>query len=463
MESADYKGKNVLVLGLGRFGGGVGVTRFLAKSGAHVRVSDAASAAELQSSINQLKDYTIDYRLGSNQESDLDNIDLVVVNPVFAPTHPFIKIIEKRGIEQTTEVNIFFQLCQGKIIAVIGTNGKETVVKLIEAMLKNANKEVVVGGNIGASLLSQLDEIGTQTWVVFELSSFQLHRLRSILRRPEIAVYCNIQPDHLQWHGNLDNYINDKCVALVGQGKEGVAVINVDDPILRRVSEQVEGNLIPTSLSFIERGVYVQNNQIIANLSGKKVTLSPTELKIPGRHNLSNAVLAAAVAYSCGANPQSIQSALAHFNGVAHALEFVAEIKGVKYYNDSAATNPTATIAALESFDQPIWLIVGGFDKQIDYTPVAKIISQKTKGVATIGQLTQSLASLIESFSGTTQIERAGNLSHALAWANQRAQAGGCVVLSPSTSSYDQYNNLEERGEEFVRLVKKLVNQKAGS
>lgn len=451
---STFHGKKVLILGLGRFGGGVGVTRFLAKEGAILRVADNASADALKDSIAQLAGYTIDYRLGPHTPDMLDNIDYVVVNPAFAPHHPFIKEIEKRGIIQTTEVNIFFERCKGILIGIIGTNGKETVMRIADDILRTMGKKVVVGGNIGTSLLDMLDTITSDTCVLFELSSFQLHRLTWIHRRPDIAVYCNITPDHIEWHGNLDAYIADKYVALHGQGEHGVAIINVDDPILRRESVRyVEGVRIDVSIHEKTNGVYVLEKRIVGERDGKSIDLSPTDLKIVGNHNLSNAVCAAAIGLYFGADASVIGPVLTHFRGVEHALEYVDCVDGIEFYNDSAATNPDATSAALASFTRPIILIIGGYDKQIDWDGVLSAIAQQVKAVATIGQLTDPFADALHRLNPSLPVHRAHTLDKAFSWCVDNATRGEVVLLSPSTSSYDQYRNLEQRGDEFKKYV----------
>jgi len=453
-EAQSFKGKHVLVLGLGKFGGGVGVTQYLVKEGARIRVSDSATREELSHSIDQLKDCDIEYRFGPHLPEILDGIDCVVVNPAFAPHNPFIAEIAKRGIPQTTEVNIFFERCKGTIIGVIGTNGKETIVRLADALLSKLGKKVVVGGNIGASLLDLLDTITSDTLVLFELSSFQLHRLQWITRRPGIAVYCNITPDHLEWHGTLEKYISDKCVALRGQGERGVTILNVDDPILRRVSDHdVEGICIRTSTHTTHADIYVEHGKIVGNTDGKISDLSPTDLKIVGEHNLSNAVLAAAIGFYFGADASIIGPTLTSFRGVPYALEYVDTVEGIQFYNDSAATNPEATYAALASFPTSIYLIVGGYDKHIEWTGITTAIAQKVKGVATIGQLTDTFADAIHSTNPSLPLDRSHTLKKAFAWCTRHAHGGDIVVLSPATSSYDQYRNLEQRGDEFKRHV----------
>lgn len=454
----DYRNKSVLVLGLGRFGGGVGVARYLAENGAKVRVSDLLKKDDLSQSIQQLSEYSIDYRLGGHNVQDLESIDLVVVNSAIPPTNSFLKEIGKKNIPITTEVNIFFENCPAKIIAVIGTNGKETVVRLIDNILTKAKINHFVGGNIGLSLLGELEKMNSGDYVIFEISSFQLHRLRLIKRRPDIVVLTNIQADHLDWHGNMSSYIDDKLVALQGQGKDGFAIINCDNQFLEENLDKVEGKLIKTRLKDMDEGVFVKNGLIIAKFSEGEEVLSTTRLSVPGQHNIENALSASAVGYVLGLHREIIEPALISYTGVENALELVGRKDGIVFYNDSEATNPDATIAGLNSFNKPIWLIAGGFNKKIDYTPLVKVIAEKVVGLATIGQLTDSLANEVSQMNRSVTVFKAETLQKAYNWIMSKIGDDGVILLSPGSSSYDQYKNLEQRGEEFRDLVKKDLN-----
>lgn len=455
----NFTGKNVLIFGLGKFGGGVGVTKYLTTRGAKIRVVDEAPPEKLQESINRIDNPTTSYHFGPPTTNQLEGIDLVVVNSAIPPHHPFLIEIEKKDIPQTTEVNIFFEQCKGKIIGVIGTNGKETVVKLVEAILKRSNAKVFIGGNIGKSLLEDVEKIAPSDWVVFELSSFQLYRLSWIKKRPKIIVYTNIQPDHLEWHGALKAYIAAKFAALVGQGSAGVAIFNIDDPYLREGMAKAEGRVVTVSQARSDADIRIKNNNIIAREGEKEINLSPAELKIIGKHNLLNAMLAAAVGYIVGAKKEAISPALTQFPGVEHALEFVAEINGLTFINDSAAANPDATMAALNSFTKPIWLIAGGYDKKIDLNDLSQMIAEKVEGIATIGQLTNPLADLVDRQNPAIKLLRAGDLQTAFKWCATQAEKESIVLLSPASSSYDQFTNLEQRGDIFKDLVAKFGNE----
>lgn len=454
----DYNDKTVLVLGLGRFGGGVGVAKYLVKNGANVRVGDILDRTDLRESIDKLSGYEIDYRLGGHNSIDLDGVDLVVVNSAISPTNSFVQEVEKKNIPITTEVNIFFENCLGKIIAVVGTNGKETVVRFISEILKRAKIKHFIGGNIGVSLLDKILIIKPDDYVVFEISSFQLHRLRLIKRRPEIVVMTNIQEDHLDWHGNMEAYIEDKLVALEGQGEDGLAIINYDNDHLRDNLNKVEGKLIKTSLEVLTEGVFVRGGQIVAKSSEGEEILSTTHLSIPGQHNIENALSASAVGYALGLDRGVIELALTSCTGTKNVLELVGQRGGWFFYNDSEATNPEATIAALNSFDRPVWLIAGGFDKKIDYSSLTQVISQKVTGLATIGQLTSKLADDVLDLNPKLVVCRAETLQVAYNWIMSKIDSNAIILLSPGSSSYDQYKNLEERGEEFRKLVRESLN-----
>lgn len=453
------KGKNVLVLGLGRFGGGVEVVKFLINNNAKVRVSDSSNPQFLSDSINNLKDFPVEFRFGPHREEDLGGIDLVVVNPAITLHHPYLTLIANKKIPITTEVNLFFERCRGKIIAVTGTNGKETVINLIAQILIKMGQKVLIGGNIGHPLINQLDQISKGTQVIFELSSFQLERLKLIKKRPEIAIITNIFSDHLDWHSSQANYIDAKFEIFNGQKPTDLAIVNIDDPIIAENISRIKSRLVKVSSTGGQADVGVKNNQIVALANGQAEILSSTNLTLPGRHNLENVALACACAWELGAGQRDIEPVVTNFVGVKNALEFLGSKNGIDYFNDSEATNPQATIAAINSFDRPTWIILGGYDKKIDYQPMLKLIAKKACGVAIIGQLADQFSRWLSAAKSPVKFINAKNLATAFSWIQENSKSGEIVLLSPGTSSYDQYKNLGERAEEFKKLVSEVPSE----
>lgn len=424
----NVKGKNVLVMGLGSFGGGVGVTEWLVDEGADVTVTDLKTANDLKSSIDQLRvgGLRVNFILGKHDSDSIKKADLIVVNPAIKPDSPYLKIASKHRVTITTEMNLFLERCSAKVIGVTGTNGKGTVVKMVElalrAGLESRTTKVWVGGNIGVSLLNDLDRIKKNDVVVLELSSFQLAWLPIIKYSPHIAVVVNIAPDHLDWHKTMRAYIGAKENIVRYQTKTDIAVLNWTDANVRKLKT---------------RGTVI-----------KIKSAARIKLKVPGKHNKLNAAIARAVVRLFGVKALSINNQLSNFEGMPNALEYVRAAKGVKYYNDSEATTAQATIAALQSFNKKVILIIGGYDKKVSLWHLVSAIKQHTKQVYTIGATGPKIHELLKQ--NTVQ---SGTLEKAVGLIKKSAKKGDIVLLSPAAASYDQFKNLQERGETFKRLV----------
>lgn len=426
----NVKGKKVLVMGLGRFGGGVSVTKWLVEQGAEVTVSDLKTAEQLSESVQKLNGLKLKWILGKHDSRVLKNSDLVVVNPAVKPDSPYLKMASKWRVPLTTEINLFMERCPAKIIGITGTNGKETVSRMAYAILnskaKSQKSKIWLGGNIGKSLLPDLDRIKSDDLVILELSSFQLAWLPIINKSPDVAVVVNIAPDHLDWHKTMRGYLDTKRNIVRFQKRDDFAVLNWRDKNVQKIAKGAKANLVK-----VQRPL-------------KQLTL-----RVAGDHNRMNATLAAEVGRLFGVSPSAILHVLSSFPGIEHALEYVGARDGVKFYNDSAATTPEATIAALNSFDQPVILIAGGYDKKINLKPLLGPIKERSSRVILIGQTGRVLHKLIP---GSIH---AGVLDQAVFFAKSVAASGDIVLLSPAAASYDQFENLEERGRLFKQLVLK--------
>ena len=440
-------------MGLGKFGGGVGATRWLVEQGAHVTVTDLKTKDELKESLNKLKGLKINFILGKHDSRVLKNSDLVVVNPAVKPDSPYLKMASKWRIPLTTEINLFMEHCPAKIIGVTGTNGKESVARMIYQILETRDKrqgKVWLGGNIGKSLLPELNSIKPNDLVILELSSFQLAWLPIIKKSPDIAVVVNITPDHLDWHKTMQAYLEAKKNILRFQKKNDFAVLNWRDKNVQKIAKGARANLIK-----IQRPLTGLTSR--RPDGGRDTDPKASVLTIPGDHNLMNATLAAEVARLFGISLSRISNKLVSFPGVPHALEYVGERKGVKFYNDSAATTPEATIAALNSFSRPVILIAGGYDKKLNLRPLVKPIKQRVSRVILIGQTGKVLHGLIPSS------VHVGTLDQAVAIAKSLAAPGDSVLFSPAAASYDQFENLEERGRLFKEMVLKSNGMKVNN
>jgi len=427
-------GKRVTVMGLGHFGGGVAAARWLARRGARVTVTDRAEETALADSLAALRDVPIDtLALGGHREEHFRRADLVVVNPAVRPGNPWVRIAEEAGAWVTSEIELLLTQCPAPVVGVTGTNGKSTTAAMIAAMLRVAGRRVWLGGNIGVSLLEQLDAMRGDDRVVLELSSFQLARLGPAVSMPEVAVVTGCSPNHLDWHPDYAHYIAAKQRILTGQSTDSAAILNTSDAEVSTWRPTVRGRLVPCALA---------------------EEVPP--LSVPGKHNRTNAACAMAAAMAAGCPPAAARRALASFRPLPGRLEQIAEIAGRCIYNDTAATTPESTIAALETMDDPLWLLAGGADKGVPFDRLAETIARRCRGVAFFGsvgdRLLESLAAT-EAHLPATGVE---TMSESLDWCWRRSDPGHAILLSPACASTDQFRNYRDRGEKFAAMVGRL-------
>ncbi|MDE2887939.1 MAG: UDP-N-acetylmuramoyl-L-alanine--D-glutamate ligase [Gemmatimonadota bacterium] len=445
-------GRRVLVMGLGLFGGGVGAVRFLCKEGARVTVTDLRPAEALRESLKALDTLPVVYRLGGHEAADFRAADLIVANPGVPRSSPFLKDAGKRGIPVTTEICLFAERCKAPVVGITGSSGKTTTTSLAGEMIRRRYPRTMVGGNIGGSLLNELDEITADTRVVLELSSFQLDRLTEMKWSPQTAVVTNFAPNHLDIHGSLEVYKRAKRQIVAHQDVRDVAVLNGDDPEVRRWSG--DGRRIVFSAQPASRAdVYLVDGEIRHRIGGFEKTVCPAgEVALPGKHNLSNALAASGAALSNGVAESDIAAVLRTFKGLSHRLERVAEIRGVTYYNDSIATSPDRTQVALSALPPGLVLIAGGYDKGLAFSTLGRQIGRRVSHLVLMGQTSDAIAASVPAGS-TTRILRADSLDDAVSAAAKRAAPGSTVLFSPASASYDRFRNFTERGDRFRQLV----------
>ncbi|HXY33450.1 MAG TPA: UDP-N-acetylmuramoyl-L-alanine--D-glutamate ligase [Planctomycetaceae bacterium] len=457
LPALELAGCKVTVMGLGRFGGGLGAVRFLAARGAHVTVTDLLTAEELAEPLAQLTDCPVEaFHLGGHVEEDFVDADLIVVNPAVPPTSPFLARAREACVLLTSEMSLFWQFNRGRTIGVTGSNGKSTTAAMTHAILQAAGIPSRLGGNIGTSLLPEIDDIGPEEWSVVELSSFQLNDLDRLPASPNISVVTNFTPNHLDWHGSLADYRRCKQSILRWQTPDDVAVVNLDDADVRAW---------PTfgrRLGFGCRdagcdGIFERGPEHVLRLDGSQRRFPMREwISLPGRHNLSNAMAAACAAVAAGSDLEAVRRGLKSYRSLPHRLEFVAEVQGRRFYNDSLATTPESAVVGLEAFQQPVVLLAGGYDKQIDLTPLAQAIVRRAKAAALIGQTADLLACLLEEHADEADeppTRECDSFEGAFAWAVSQSEPGDVVLLSPGCASYDWFRNYAERGRRFVELV----------
>ncbi|MBM3264594.1 MAG: UDP-N-acetylmuramoyl-L-alanine--D-glutamate ligase [candidate division Zixibacteria bacterium] len=458
---SSYTGLRVTVLGLGLFSGGVATARFFARHGAQVTVTDRKPAEKLQPSIDALAGLPIRFVLGEHREGDMLAADLLVVGPAVQDDSPYFRLALAHGIPVTTEMNIFFDRCPAPIVGVTGSNGKTTTTSLIAAFCRARDARSVVGGNIGHSLLDEIDAISPDTTVVLELSSFQLHRLAWIGRSPHVAVVTNLSPNHLDWHGTYEAYTEAKRQIVRFQTAADTAVLNADDPELRRWADDSAGRVLWFGLDAqIREGAAVYNGAIVFRDGMREHSICPVDtIRIPGRHNLANTLAAVAGACACGIEPAALAPVLAEFRGVVHRLERVRELDGVRYYNDSASTTPESAVTALRAFDDPVVLIAGGYDKGMPFDAMAAEAMRRARAVVLIGVAAETIEKALAASGGPLPVvAHAATLKEAVRRSQQLACPGDTVVLSPGCASYDMFVNFEDRGQQFKTEVEGLVS-----
>ena len=450
----DLSNCRVTVMGLGAFGGGAAAVRFLCERGAVVRVSDQRTSEQLAPTIESLKEVAgIDWRLGGHDWSHFSDADFVVVNPAVTPQNP---ILQRLGVEQipvTSELSMFWLLNRGRVVAVTGSNGKSTTTALTHSLIAASGQQCWLGGNIGRSLLPHVDEISNDDVVVLEVSSFQLEQLNSIHARPSVAIVTNFSPNHLDWHGTLDSYRSAKQALLRWQTADDWCVLNATDRDVTHWEHQSRclrfGTSTDRHAAWLESGV--ASVRIDGTLT--KVAVSG-KLRLRGQHNQDNALAAIAAALLMNVDATSIERGLREFEPLPHRLQLVAEASGRRFFNDSIATTPESAMAGLNSFDEPIVLLAGGYDKQVDLCDFARSIAQRVKAVALLGQTAEALNGVIERERNELPRLIAGSFAEAFEWATAQTSPGDVVLLSPGCASYGWFRSFEHRGQVFADLAR---------
>jgi len=452
----DLNGAQVTVMGLGRFGGGVGAVRFLTSRGARVTVTDLLGAEELAEPLSQIADCPVEaYHLGGHVENDFVDTDLVVVNPAIPPTNPFLARARDNAVPLTSEMSLFWQFHRGRTLGVTGSNGKSTTTAMTHSILQAARIESRLGGNIGRSLLPEADQIGPHEWAVLELSSFQLEDLNRLPASPNVAVVTNFTPNHLDWHGCLSEYRRAKQSILRWQTPDDAAILNQDDADVCAWPTFGRSCWFGTK-DLGREGIFQRGRQHVLRFDGREEVFPLVEwVTLPGRHNLHNAMAAGCAAIVAGADLEAVRVGLKGYRPLPHRMEFVGEVAGRRFYNDSLATTPESAIAALEAFSEPIVILAGGYDKQIDLTEMADAIAQRAKAAALMGQTAELLACLLESHpeAGGLSMRECHSFEEAFQWAAGQSEPGDVVLLSPGCASYDWFRNYAERGRKFAELA----------
>jgi UDP-N-acetylmuramoylalanine--D-glutamate ligase len=446
----ELKGKRILVVGAGK--SGLAVSHFLAGKGAFAVLADSNIPPCPSGELEQLEGAGVVLSLGGYPEVRSHTFDMVVLSPGVPLTEEPAKSAMKYGIALTGELELAYLFATAPIVAITGTNGKTTTTTLIGEIFKKAGRETLVGGNIGLPLVTEVERYGPEAVIVAEVSSFQLETIRSF--KPRVAVILNITPDHLDRHGNMAGYTATKARIFENQGAGDYTVLNYDNPQTAGLGDSTCGRKIFFSTrQIIKPGVYVKDGEIMSDLDGSPEAICrAAEIGIPGAHNLENALAAVAATKVAGVGNDIIAGVLREFKGVSHRLEFVAEINGVKYINDSKGTNPDASIKALEAYTEPVVLIAGGKNKGSDFGEFAAKVKERVRVLVVLGQSAELIADAARA-KGFDNIQKADDFEEAVVLAHQAARDGEIVLLSPACASWDMFKSYEERGDLFKKIV----------
>jgi len=427
---------------------GIAAARVLADLGGCVTITDKKPIQELESQITMLRNAAVSIEAGGHPERLFLESDLIVLSPGVPKILPLLQA-QRHGVTIISELELAWQISNAPYIGITGTNGKSTVTTLVGLMLEKAGRQVLVAGNIGNALTDHVHELKTREWIVAELSSFQLEDIHEF--RPKIGAILNLTQDHLDRYHTLEEYGEAKARVFMNQRKDDFLILNFDDPLVKSYANQTQATVVPFSrLLRFNPGACVHEGFVTFN--GKRICRTD-EIRIQGVHNLENALAAAAISLSAGADKDAVAEVLREFSGLEHRLEFVREKNGVRYINDSKGTNVGAVIKSVESFHEPVILIAGGYDKGSDFSPLYSLFKEKVKLLILIGKAADKMQQALDS---ATETIRANTLEEAVQRASQKASSGDVVLLSPACASFDMFKDFEDRGKQFKEAVRNL-------
>lgn len=438
-----------IIVGLGREG--IALARYLSQHGQQVTITDAKPAERLQAEMAQLGDLPVSYALGGHPAQVLDSADVIYISAgVRRDLPPFAG---RTNI--SSETALFFEHFPGRIVGITGSAGKTTTTTLIGQMLEQGPRRVFVGGNIGRPLITEVDGMDGEDLAVLELSSFQLEYLE---RSPQIALVTNITPNHLDRHPSMQSYIDAKANIVSHQSSSDVAILNAADAESSALAARTPARV----LRWNGRDAFLRDDRLLLRGHDSEYEICRAgELQIPGRHNVDNVLAASLAAFVSGISPQAIRDVAIRFKGVQHRLQLVRELNGVAFYNDSIATAPERTLAALAVFERPIVLVAGGRDKHLPMETLADVATRKVKTAVLVGEAAGLLQDAFEAAkerngAARPSIQQVGDFKEAVQAAYGAAEPGDVVLLSPACTSYDMFKDFEERGRTFVELVQRL-------
>lgn len=452
----NYKNKNIVVIGLGI--SGISIVKLLNKLEANIIILDSKNKEELREGLSSIEE--IDYKLLEDTEQlEGLEIDLVVKSPGVAPYSEEVKYFKQKEIALITDIELAYNISQSlggrRFIAITGTNGKTTTTSLVGKILKDAGINTYVVGNIGVGILDYILESTKEDVFLIEVSSFQLNNVNKF--RPDISLILNLSPDHIDWHGSYEDYIGAKKNIFKKQRSKDITIFNSDDKILGGLREEVGGKLVEFSVdNELEEGIFIKDNKIVMKFDNNAIELMEIEeVPLPGKHNLENVLSAILIAHYMGVDENIIVDSVKGFKAIEHRLEYVDQVDGVKFYNDSKGTNIESSVKAIEAIDSPIVLLAGGYDKKIEFDEFINKFNNKIKHMILMGE---SKAKIIDAakrnnFSNYTVVS---DMTEAVDLAVEISDKGDNVLLSPACASWGMYKSYEERGRDFKEKVYSL-------
>jgi len=453
-NAKEMQGKNILIVGMGN--SGKAAAQAMVKLGANVFVQDSKSEDEVDPQLlTFLNDRSVKCYLGCRPE-DMSVFDMLILSPGVSPDLKFIKEVQNSGAEIIGELEIAYRVGKGNYVAITGTNGKTTTTTLVGEIYKAAGKKTYVVGNIGVAVISKALSAEDDSWLITETSSFQLETIKDF--KPQISAILNLTPDHLDRHKTMENYGKAKAAVFKNQEADQYCVINYDDEMCMKLAENCRARVVPFSRKCtLKFGAYVDGDTIIIKDADGKITeiCRVAELKIPGSHNLENALAASAIAYFEGIEPDVISETLREFRGVEHRIELCGEIDEIRFVNDSKGTNPDAAIKAIEAMKENILLIAGGYDKNASFDEFAQALNGRVKTLILMGRTADKIKEAAEKV-GFTDTIILSDMEACVREAYSRAQPGDVVLLSPACASWDMYTSFEQRGKHFKSCVQAL-------
>ena len=453
----EWKDRNVVVLGLA-------LTRYLASHGAKVVVSDLKYAQALEAELEEMRELPVSYVLGKHPLDLLEGADAVFLSGGVPADIQLVLEARLRGIQISNDSQLFLELCPAPVIGITGSAGKSTTTELVGRIASQAmdgeKERAWVGGNIGRPLLEDIDQIGEGDWAIVELSSFQLEIMHT---SPHIAAVLNITPNHLDRHRTMEAYQDAKIRILTFQKTDDIAILNREDPGAWTLSSAVKGRLLTFGVDElgVEEGTFLRSDELWLRKSGHEFPICHlSTVSLRGQHNLENVLAACAIAAGAGFSAEAMQDGIRGFTGITHRLEFVRRVRGVDWYNDSIATSPERAIAAINSFDAPIVLLAGGRDKDLPWGEFAKVVSEKVDHLILFGEAREMVESVVRQIQEVERpftIQLVETLEEAVSLAKETAEEDEIVLLAPGGTSFDQYVDFAERGDEFRLMVENIT------